>query len=913
MIKKISALFVLLVCILINTGFSQNTVSIIGKVLDKKTGEPVIAAAVNLKEIEQWTTTNEFGQFEFKNVSIKNYTLQVQYLCYEFYSSPILISDYEKKELIIKIIPTSFDMKEVSVVAKNGSGITTSTKIENAAIEYIQPSSLSDIMQLLPGNVIENPDLSKPQQISMREIGTDNNSAMGTAILVDGAPISNDANMQALSTASSLEGEFSSVAGMGVDLRQISTNNIESVEAIKGIPSVVYGDLTSGAIVVKTKAGLTPWSIKLKTDPSIKQFALNKGIRIPSTKSFLNFNVDYLQSYSDVRSKYKGYERITGELGFSKIFMEKTTPLSFNTKIRYFGTIDDTKTDPDAMVDEEVYRNNETGVSLNIHGKWCLRRKLISNLKYTFSVSYTHQESYQKMLRSSSGGTSAISLAVDEGENYGIFLPTEQLTELTVDGKPVNVFAQITYNKFMNFDNGLINKILFGGEYRLSGNYGDGQIYDINNPPFISSSSSRPRAFSDIPSLQNYSIYLEDKLIIPLYTTKLDIQAGVRLNNYQTTGLLSSDIGFYIEPRFNIQYKILNKKNNQLFDNLSFSFGIGKTYKSPSLYYLYPDIAYYDLSVLNYPTDDPETRIAVFNSMQFNTENPELKPYENLKKELGMDFRIGQISGNITAFREDLSNGFEFAKKYEFIDCYRYSKENIPIGEKPDISTLAIEYYDYIISYRTPINNKKSTKTGIEFNFNFGKIQSLHTSFTLDGAWLKTERTSSTKNYPDLPSSGSSVQYSYIGMYPAGESKVSERLNTNVKMITQIPQLRLILSTTLQVIWYDKYYYPHYDEAPLYLFNKDGNVIEFTQEMRTDPNYMKYVNDQPDDYYLTEIMSPLFLANFRLSKEIKDKMKLSLYVNNFLNYRPMYQYDRSDNYTRRNPSIYFGAEIKFTL
>ncbi|MCK4701427.1 MAG: TonB-dependent receptor, partial [Bacteroidales bacterium] len=404
MIKKVSILFLLLFCIYFNTGFSQNVSSIKGKVVDKKTGEPVIVAAVNLKEIERWTITNEKGQFEFKNIIPKTYTIQVQCLGYELYSSPVFIYDYEKGEILIKLVPTSFDMEEVNVLAKNGSKIATSTNIGSAAIEYIQPTSLSDIMQLLPGNISDNPDMSKPQKISIREIGTDDNTAMGTAILIDNAPISNDANLQTLSTSTSREGEFSTVVGTGIDLRQISTDNIESVEVIKGIPSVVYGDLTSGVVVVNTKAGYTPLSIKIKTDPKIKQLALNKGFKIPSTNSFLNFNFDYLSSFSDVRSKYKGFKRITGQMAYSTVLLKETTPLSFNTQIRYFGTIDNTKTDPDAMVAEEEYLSKDNGVSLNIYGKWYLKKKLISNLNYTFSLSYTHQENYQKLYRSSSGG-----------------------------------------------------------------------------------------------------------------------------------------------------------------------------------------------------------------------------------------------------------------------------------------------------------------------------------------------------------------------------------------------------------------------------------------------------------------------------------------------------------------------------
>ena len=60
-------------------------------------------------------------------------------------------------------------------------------------------------------------------------------------------------------------------------------------------------------------------------------------------------------------------------------------------------------------------------------------------------------------------------------------------------------------------------------------------------------------------------------------------------------------------------------------------------------------------------------------------------------------------------------------------------------------------------------------------------------------------------------------------------------------------------------------------------------------------------------------MPPLPLLNFRLSKEINDRLKLSFYVNNFINYRPEYEYKRSGSFTRRNPSVYFGAEIKIIL
>ncbi len=886
---------------------SQESRGLQGEVRDRKTREPVIGAAIQIRETERWTISDEQGHFVFGQLKPGAYTLEIRCLGYE---QKVEAFRFDKGvELTVLLVPTAYDMEEVNVLAKKGSSMASSSTIASAAIEHVQATGLSDVMQLLPGNLAVNPDLSKPQQMAIREIGRDVNSAMGTSILVDNAPLSNDANLQAMATSVARKGGFSSVAGAGVDLRRISSDNIESVEVIRGIPSVVYGDLTSGAVVVKTKAGYSPFSFRLKADPKTKQLAAEKGVRLPSSGGFLNMNIDYLSSYSNVVSRYEGYKRLTGQLAYSTTWMKASMPLTFHARLGAFGTLDNARTDPDALVAEEEYESAEKGVRLNLGGKWLLNKRFLSDISYTWSLSSARQESYQKMYRSSSGGVAPVSLALEAGENEGIYLPTEQLTELRIDGRPVNVFGQLTLKKVLHFDNGFINSLLAGGDYRFNKNYGAGQLYDVANPPFISSLSSRPRSFRSIPAQAHYSLYLEDRLVLPLGTRRLKLQGGLRLNNFQPRRLVKSDVGFYLEPRLNISFELLNKRNNRLFRMLSLNAGIGKTHKAPSLLYLYPDRAYYDLSVLDYYTGNPETRMAVFNTLVYDTENPVLRPSDNLKQEIGLEFVAGPVSGSITFFRENLSHGFQFNSRYEFISSYRYLRDSIPPGTKPDPGSLPTEDFAYIISYRSPGNNRRTLKSGIEFVFKFGKIDALYTSFNLDGAYLRTVRCFSTVDYPRLPSSASPEQFKRIGMYPAGESKVSERLNTNLRMVTQVPALRMILSTTLQMVWFDKYYYPFYDEAPIYLFDRKGNITPYTEAMRSDPAYMRYYNEKRDNYYLTELLPPLFLANIRLSKEIGERMKLSFFVNNFMNYRPMYQYIRSESYTRRNPSIYFGSEL----
>jgi len=391
------------------------------------------------------------------------------------------------------------------------------------------------------------------------------------------------------------------------------------------------------------------------------------------------------------------------------------------------------------------------------------------------------------------------------------------------------------------------------------------------------------------------------------------MQAGLRLNNFQSEGLFKSDIGFYAEPRFNAQYSFLSRKNNLVFDRMAVRIGIGKTYKSPSLLYLFPDKAYFDLSALNYYVGNQAYDTSIMYTRIFETTNPQLKPSENLKMEAGLIFKIKKVSATITAFKERLSNGFDFTGNYIFLNYYKYQTDGIPSGTKPDPNTLIKIPSTAPVFYRKPVNNQETLKSGIEFSFDLGKINSVYTSFTLDGAWLRTKRVFSTIPYQFQPPATTATPYQYVGIYPAGESKVSERLNTNLRMVTQIPKLRMILSTTAQVIWYDMFYFPEYDEAPIYLVYNDGNTKKFTPEMRKDPEYLRFVNNKSDNFYSREVMPPLLQTNFRLSKEILDKVKLSFYVNNLINYRPEYEYKRSGYFIRRNPSVYFGSEIRIIL
>ncbi|HCY73485.1 MAG TPA: TonB-dependent receptor, partial [Rikenellaceae bacterium] len=99
-------------------------------------------------------------------------------------------------------------------------------------------------------------------------------SALGTKFVIDGHPINNDANLQSTPAYSSYG---SSYVNFGTDMREISTEDIENVEIVRGIASVKYGDLTSGLVNIIRKKGGNDIHARFKSDMKSKLFYIGKG------------------------------------------------------------------------------------------------------------------------------------------------------------------------------------------------------------------------------------------------------------------------------------------------------------------------------------------------------------------------------------------------------------------------------------------------------------------------------------------------------------------------------------------------------------------------------------------------------------------------------------------------------------
>lgn len=251
--------------------YAQGTrYSLKGMVYDAATGEPIAYAIVVLSTEGQKDLavyTDDDGRFAFNSVQAGQYRLQVRYAGLRKELKGTLQRDQYLR------IPFTMEraLGEVIVTAQEGQHMTSSTTIERAAIDHLQPSSFSDLTALLPGGKSSAPNMKGVNNLLLRETGTINPqgkrtnnqdyaiSSLGTLFMVDGAPLNTDADMQyTASSSGSLLGAGKVNVNRGVDMRSLQTDNIERVEFIRGIPSVEYGNITSGVVLVHRKQQASP-------------------------------------------------------------------------------------------------------------------------------------------------------------------------------------------------------------------------------------------------------------------------------------------------------------------------------------------------------------------------------------------------------------------------------------------------------------------------------------------------------------------------------------------------------------------------------------------------------------------------------------------------------------------------------
>ncbi len=920
---------------------AQETFTVLGSVRDA-TGQPIELASVVLNGT-LGAQSHRDGSFQIQNVPRGTYQWRATFVGYETATGTLSVERGEVR-LFIQLKELSLGLQQVTVTARQQQMGSIST-IGQEAIRHLQPKSMGDLLQLVPGNLTENPDLNTLSQANIREIGTNNANAMGTAVIVDGTPLSNDANMEVLSFARNGTSSGSSLAnqttaGRGTDLRTVQAGNIESMEVIRGIPGVEYGNLTSGVVIVSTKSGYTPWEAKLQADPNSKLAYAGKGFRLRRGGA-VNFSADWAQSWADTRRHYQGFDRVTATAGYSNQF----GPVSFNVRGAFYTNINKTKRDPQMSESYSEWKANNTGGRLAINGTWNPEGGFLSNLTYKLSGQVARQHDwYSSWIYNPDG---VITNTREDGLQEGMFKRVGYQSEYDIESIPINIFGQLVANKYMQLNEQAYTNFKLGLEYTYDGNKGDGLTYDEANPPQAQSAHRlRPRANKDVPALQTLSAFLSDHTSLTLGTVKAQAEAGVRVSNlFLDSDKSGGNNGFFVaEPRINLSLSLLNRDNNSVLDDLSVNGGFGISNKMPPLLYVYPEPTYYDYVALGRWSDNAPDRLALITTRVINnTQNPDLKPVNSRKWEVGLSLRKKQTTASLTFFHERHKN--ELGSISQMVNI------NYPYFELPDgatelrfnsadgtvcyelngtRATAQPTYYSARESWSLPANTTRSLKHGIEYTLHTAEWRPVRTSLNITGAWfwIKRQRMETTLTNTSFDNRVQAVA-PYAVLLPSGSGSITTRTNTNFAFVTHIPALKMVVTTSVQVVWretskaiyedadgHTRYYQKTFSDKdymvvdPLGYYDLQGNYSPW-QAADADNAQLNIFMDRTQTYDLMkDVINPWAMLNLRFTKELGHTGEVSFTANNLTNTIQYRKNKNSNSYYTVYPSMYFGAELK---
>ena len=938
MLRRIVIAFLLALSAAFWSSAAPASYTVSGRVLDAAVDIPLPGAAVSL-DGGLWAVTDAEGHFSIKGVQSGKYTLTAS--CLGYVDTPMEVEvKADVTGIVIRMQEHSLALKEVVVTAQSPKdGVGTSHTLGRDALNHLQLSSMTDMAALLPGGKTSNPDLTSGSAFSLRSGGSSAaNAAFGTALEVDGVRLGNNAGFGAMS---------------GVDTRSISVDNVESVEVITGVPSAEYGDLNSGMVRIHTRKGRTPLNVSFTVNPRTWQTSVSKGVDLQEGRGVLNLGAEWARATKKLVSPYESYTRRGISLAYSNTFAKV---LRFEAGVS--GNIGgmDSEDDPDAFSGEFTKVRDNT-FRANTSLTWLINRPWATNLALDASVNFADNLSHDRRFNTFGSNQPAVH-AESEGYWLADRLPLTYYSDQIVDSKELDFSASLKYTLNRRWNEWRSNTKA-GVQWKANGNVGAGEYFE---DPALAANGYRPRPYTDYPFMHNVSLYAEEDFTMPLGGTRLQLVAGLRLENVFVAGTEYEDMNT-LSPRVNAKWS--------LSDKFSIRGGWGITEKLPSFYILYPKQEYRDIMTfgLSHGTSSSYVYYTQPYTMVFN---PLLRWQRGRNAEVGIDAELLRTKVSLVGFYNRTSFPYKYSNLYEpFSYNILQRPDGLVLSDDPDIRvdsrTGAVDIregetwipMDVKVTDRSfarsvrQDNGADMDRAGLELTVDFPQIEPIFTQFRLDASYVWTHTVDESLSYyyvngwshPSLPDRS----YPYVGIYANGggssvvNGRETQNLDANLTAITHIPQARLIItcrleaslltrSRNLSVYNGSDYAFTVSAEGkaptggnihdgdsytavwPVAYMDLDGTLRPFTEAEAADPAFSNLILKSSNMRTFAEDgYGPYMSANLSITKEIGDHASLSFFANNFTNSRPYVVSKATGVGAIFTPAFYYGltCRLKF--
>lgn len=890
----------------------QTSTSVVGQVVDEQTKQPLVGAVVRVTGKNTRTAITD-AQGHFAISATVGVEAEFSYMGY----APKRVKLTANGNYQLK--PKAHQLGDVVVTATESHSLTSASNIAKHAMQHLQPSSFADILELLPGGMARDPQLSTPNTIHLREVAISSSdyqtSALGTAFMIDGARVSTNANMQYVAGATDSRAQSRNFVNQGVDMRSISTDDIERVEIVRGIPSVEYGDLTSGLVKITRRRGGHDLSARFKADMDTKLFYVSKGFEWKPRRMSLNISADYLINRADPRNVLETYSRLSLSARLYKQWTTRRYDISLAHNVDYGGSFDKDKVDPDLNyggVDRyrQSYNRFATDVSLDFTARkeasvW------VRDAGITVSSSLESDRTSRTRLVQLDRDTPA-STSREEGEHDAVLIyPYTYTATQRVEGLPLSIYAKASMTIAPPKPKLVDASLKIGADWQFDKNYGEGQIF---NPllPLYPGTSRRPRSYSSIPASHQAGTYAEARVSAPLGNFRFDLQGGVR-----TTSMLHLPSGYdlhgktYLDPRLNasITLPALEISGRDLV--VRFLGGVGQHTKMPTLDQLYPDNVYLDLVELNYYHEVRDYRRVVMQTYVIDPTNKALRAARNLKWEIGLDASWWGNRLTLTYFKENMTSGFRDMIVYAPYSYKKYDTSGIDgnlLTAPPDIENLPSQTMTDLRAYYRTGNGSQELKRGVEWTLSTRRVPVINTRLTVTGAWFRTEYRNSQAVMERPSRVVGGQQVNLVGIYRDDDGYIREMTNTNFTFDTDLPRLRMGISLSAQCVWLTASQSMPKENMPVQYMDATGALHDFTEADAQNPDLMFLVRTYNSSLYDRQTVPFSMNINLKATKKLmNDRLMLALFVNKLWDAHP--DYVRNNFKIRRYVTPYFGLEV----
>ena len=850
--------------------FAQTDKATVEGVVRDSDGKPLSFATMFIAELGTGVSTDLEGKFRFTGTKGTEYTLNVSYL--NHVDKEVKVKAGSPEPLVIVLEEQSYELAEVVVMADYKKNQGSTAVINQQALEHIQPTSVADVLSLIPGGLFRESSATGFNRISLRQSGSDDNTSLGMAVVMDGIPQDNDgfrASIPGLSTD-----EYSDRLGMnrGIDLKTLSTDHIRKIEIVKGISSAKLGNLSSGVIQTTSKIGITPAQLRMKVDPLTKLIYLGKGFRISPKMGYLHTGIDYTSVYDDRRDPMSKYSRLTGQVTYNNSVDVGDKTLFLFFKLSEVYTLNQAKEDELTQDYNESFRNKYSRTGASFKAQMYDLGKIVDNVEFIASADYTYDLIDRNRLVQT--GTPLPSpLATEEGESEGIYLPSTYYSPFQIENKPLSLLTQLNAESLFE-TRSFRHKVIYGLSWKRTKNYGEGVMVDMTRPPYPGNNEYvRPVPNRSIPALSVGAAYAEEQLKHSNRWFDFELNAGVRFTQMFNLDTKYTELRkLQVEPRINAALSFnIDLAGGKSLRNM-FRFGFGQENKLPTLDYIYPDRVYKDMIVLNAYTkqDDPFNHLITYTKI-YDVTNNSLRPNRNTKYEAGWDVEYEGYSLSLTFFKEHSDRGFESVAEYSPVRYTRYVDpiDGQPIvGRRPEKEDYVADPYATFVDMDIVRNSMKVEKKGLEYLLRFPKIIPLSTTVEINGAYYDTRY-----------SSGAPLQYHpafrdddrpqpYVGIYRRQDITRQRIFNTNLWFNTNIPRYKMIFTTFFQFIWLNEEMRINGDEYPSAYFDTDGRMHtvddRILQSIKDGHTVWRHYHIYKEDF--SETLPVSLSVNFKVTK-----------------------------------------------